>query len=96
MQTKSESYQNNVLRRFELYLFPWIGKRVISEISAPELLDVIRRIEKLNKIETAYRTLQATGQVYRYAVQTGRALRDITTDLRGALTPTKTKHVELH
>ncbi len=93
MQTKSESYQKNVLRRFELYLFPWIGKRVISEINAPELLDVIRRIEKLNKVETAYRTLQATGQVFRYAVQTGRTLRDITTDLRGALTPSVTKHM---
>ena len=93
MQTKSESYQKNVLRRFELYLFPWIGKRALSEINAPELLDVVRRIEKLNKVETAYRTLQATGQVYRYAVQTGRTLRDITTDLRGALTPSVTKHM---
>lgn len=93
MQTKSEGYQKNVMRRFELYLFPWLGRRVISEITAPELLDVIRRIEKLNKVETAYRTLQATGQVFRYAVQTGRALRDITTDLRGALTPSVTKHM---
>ena len=93
MKSKSEGYQNNVLRRFELYLFPWMGKRPISEITAPELLDVIRRIEKLNKVETAYRTLQATGQVFRYAVQTGRTLRDITSDLRGALTPSVTKHM---
>ena len=93
MQTKSEGYQKNVLRRFELYLFPWLGKRSISEMTAPELLDVVRRIEKLNKVETAYRTLQATGQVFRYAVQTGRTLRDITTDLRGALTPSVTKHM---
>ena len=93
MQTKSEGYQKNVLRRFELYLFPWLGRRIISEINAPELLDVVRRIEKLNKVETAYRTLQATGQVFRYAVQTGRTLRDITTDLRGALTPCVTKHM---
>ena len=93
MQTKSERYQLNVLRRFELYLFPWIGKRAISEITAPELLDVVRRIENQNKVETAYRTLQATGQVFRFAVQTGRALRDITGDLRGALTPSVTKHM---
>lgn len=93
MQTKSEGYRKNVLRRFELYLFPWIGKRVISELNAPELLDAVRRIEKLNKVETAYRTLQATGQVFRYAVQTGRALRDVTSDLRGALTPSVTKHM---
>ena len=93
MQTKSERYQLNVLRRFELYLFPWIGKRAISELNAPELLDVIRRIENQNKVETAYRTLQATGQVLRYAVQTGRATRDVTSDLRGALTPSVTKHM---
>ena len=93
MQTKSEGYQQNVLRRFELYLFPWIGKRPISELSAVELLDVVRRIENQNKVETAYRTLQATGQVFRYAVQTGRALRDVTSDLRGALTPSVTKHM---
>lgn len=93
MQNKSEGYRSNVLRRFELYLFPWIGKRPISDINAPELLDVVRRIEKLNKVETAYRTLQATGQVFRYAVQTGRALRDVTSDLRGALTPSVTKHM---
>ncbi len=93
MQNKSEGYQKNLLRRFELYLFDWIGNRSISEISAPELLEVVKRIENQNKIETAYRTLQATGQVFRYAVQTGRALRDITSDLRGALTPSVTKHM---
>jgi integrase len=93
MQTKSESYQKNVIRRFELYLFPWLGKRAISEINVPELLDAIRRIENQNKVETAYRTLRATGQVFRYAVQTGRMLRDITPDLRGALTPSVTKHM---
>lgn len=91
--TKSEGYQKNVLRRFELYLFPWIGKRPISEINAPELLVVVKRIENQNKVETAYRTLQATGQVLRYAVQTGRAIRDVTSDLRGALTPSITKHM---
>lgn len=93
MQTKSERYQLNVLRRFELYLFPWIGSKPISELTAPDLLTVIRRIENQNKVETAYRTLQATGQVLRYAVQTGRALRDVTSDLRGALTPSVTKHM---
>ena len=93
MQNKTEGYRNNIIRRFELYLFPWLGKRAINEITAPDLLDPIRRIEKLNKVETAYRTLQAAGQVFRYAVQTGRALRDITSDLRGALTPTVTKHM---
>lgn len=93
MKTKSEAYEKNVLRRFELYLFPWLGKRPIAEINAPELLSIVKRIEMQNKVETAYRTLQATGQVFRYAVQTGKTLRDITTDLRGALTPSVTKHM---
>lgn len=93
MQTKSEGYKLNVLRRFELYIFPWLGKYNMSEITAPELLDVVRRIENLNKVETAYRTLQATGQVFRYAVQTGRTIRDITTDLKGAFSPSVTKHM---
>lgn len=93
MKTKSEAYQKNVLRRFELYLFPWLGKRPIAEINAPELLSIVKRIEMQNKVETAYRTLQATGQVFRYAVQTGKTLRDITTDLRGALMPSVTKHM---
>jgi integrase len=93
MQTKSEGYRKNVIRRFELYLFPWLGKRSMSEINVPELLDAIRRIENQNKVETAYRTLRAAGQVFRYAVQTGRVIRDITPDLRGALTPSVTKHM---
>lgn len=93
LNTKSEGYQKNVLRRFELYLFPWIGKRPIAAINAPELLAVVKRIENQNKVETAYRTLQATGQVLRYAVQTGRTLRDVTGDLRGALSPSVTKHM---
>jgi integrase len=93
LQTKSEGYKKNVLRRFELYLFPWIGKRPIADLNAPELLAVVKRIESQNKVETAYRTLQATGQVLRYAVQTGRAIRDVTSDLRGALTPSVTKHM---
>jgi integrase len=93
LNTKSEGYQKNVLRRFELYLFPWIGKRPIADINAPELLAVVKRIENQNKVETAYRTLQATGQVLRYAVQTGRAMRDVTSDLRGALSPSVTKHM---
>ena len=93
LKNNSEGYRNNVLRRFELYLFPWLGKRTISEISPPELLEVIRRIENQNKVETAYRTLQATGQVFRYAVQNGRTPHDITPDLRGALTTSVTKHM---
>lgn len=93
MRNKAESHKNKVIRRFELYLFPWIGARPISDITPPQLIQVVKRIESLNKIETAHRTLQTAGQVFRYAVQTGRANFDITTSLKGALATTKVKNM---
>ena len=93
MVNKAESHKDKVIRRFELYLFPWIGKRPISSLTAPQVLEVLRRIEKQNKLETAHRTLQTAGQVFRYAVQTGRAVRDVTADLKGALPATTVKHM---
>lgn len=93
MKDKAESHKNKVIRRFELYLFPWLGKKPISSITAPEILETLKRVEKLNKLETAHRALQTAGQVFRYAVQTGRAIRDVTADLKGALPPTTVKHM---
>jgi integrase len=92
-KNKSASHHDRTLRRIESYIFPWLGKKPISEISAPQILEAVKRIEKLNKLETAHRTLQATSQVFRYAVQTGRALRDPCVDLRGALPATVVKHM---
>lgn len=68
---------------------PWLGRRPVAEIEPPELLEVLRRIEKRGKHETAHRAKQRCGQVFRYAVATGRAQRDPSGDLRGALTPVK-------
>ncbi len=93
MKNKAETHKDKVIRRFELYLFPWIGNVPIADITAPQLLQVVKRIENLNKLETAHRALQTAGQVFRYAVQTGRAIRDVTYDLRGALPATITKHM---
>lgn len=93
MKNKATTHKDKVIRRFELYLFPWIGEKPITEITAPQILEVVKRIEKLNKLETAHRTLQTAGQVFRYAVQSGRAVRDITFDLKGALSPTRVKHM---
>jgi integrase len=90
---KSASHQERTMRRLELYLFPWLGSKPISEITAPQILEVVKRVENLNKLETAHRTLQATSQVFRHAVQTGRALRDPCVDLRGALPATVVKHM---
>ncbi|MEO7323945.1 MAG: integrase arm-type DNA-binding domain-containing protein [Dokdonella sp.] len=72
---------------FDEQVNPWIGSRPIGEIEAPELLKLLRRIEERGAHETAHRTKQRCGQVFRYAIATGRAKRDPTTDLRGALAP---------
>lgn len=93
MATKAKSHRDKVIRRFELYLFPWIGNKPIADLTAPEVLTAIKRIEHLGILETAHRALQTTGQVFRYAVQTGRAIRDVTADLKGALPPTTTRHM---
>lgn len=93
MKNKAASHKDKVIRRFELYLFPWIGTKPITDITAPQMLQVVKRIETLNKLETAHRALQTAGQVFRYAVQTGRAIRDVTVDLKGALPPTSIKHM---
>jgi integrase len=79
------------LQRLRTYVLPSLGRQPIRTISAPELLAVLRRIEARGTYETAHRTRSAISRVMRYAIATGRAERDITTDLRGALTPvTKT------
>lgn len=73
-------------------LFPWLSSRVITEITAPELLGVVRRIEERGAVETARRALQCCGQILRYAIATGRASVDVTPNLKGALTKSKTRH----
>lgn len=93
MATKADTHKDKVLRRFELYIFPWLGSKPIADITAPQVLEAIKRIEKLGILETAHRALQTSGQVFRYAVQTGRAVRDVTADLKGALPPTTVKHM---
>jgi integrase len=70
-------------------LHPHIGKRPVREIAAPELLAALRRIEARGTHETAHRARQKAGQVFRYAVATGKADRDPAADLKGALTPVK-------
>jgi len=69
---------------------PHIGSRPINDLTAPEILAVLRRIETRGRLDTCHRTKWRIGQVIRYAVATGRALRDPTGDLRGALNSPKT------
>lgn len=86
------SHSAKIIRRLERDVFPWIGGRPVSELTAPVLLETLRRIEKRGTVETAHRALQNCGQVFRYAVATGRAERDPSGDLRGALAPMKHAH----
>lgn len=89
----SEGHAARTLTRLEQDVFPWLGKISIADVTAPELLKTIRRIEGRGAIETAHRALQACGQVFRYAIATGRAERDPTPDLRGALKPVLVEHM---
>lgn len=88
----SEAHGERIIRRFERDVFPWIGGCPIADVAAPELLSVVRRIENRGALETAHRALANCGQVFRYAVATGRAERDPSGDLRGALPPVKGEH----
>lgn len=92
MGDKSADHRKRCLAIFQRDLFPYIGNKPITDVKAPELLAALRRIEARNAIETAHRALQITGQVYRYAIATGRAERDITGDLRGSLKQVKSGH----
>ncbi len=84
---------DRILKRFERDIFPWIGDRPITEITGRELLVVIRRIEGRGAVETAHRALSNCGQVFRYAVATGRAKRDPSGDLKGAIPPAQGGHM---
>lgn len=85
-------HSEKIIKRLENDVFPWLGGRPIAEISAPELLTCLRRIEGRGALDTAHRAHQNCGQVFRYAVQTGRTVRDPSTDLRGALPPARREH----
>lgn len=86
------SHAEKIISRLERDLFPWLGKREIATITAPDLLAALRRIEERGAVETAHRALQNCGQIFRYAIATGRADRDPCPALRGALAPVKQTH----
>ncbi len=89
--TWTPGYADKLLSALMRDLFPWIGSRPIKDIKAPELLAVLRRIEG-RALETAHRMRGLLGQIFRYAVATGRAERDPAADLRGALPQPKERH----
>lgn len=91
MPEKSESYRVRTGRILEKDLYPALGNRPIKSITAPELLAALQRIEGRGANDIAHRAKQTAGQVFRYAVATGRAERDPSGDLKGALKPRRKK-----
>ena len=87
-----ESHSKRLIARLENDVFPWLGTRAIHEIEPPEILECMRRVQARGALESAHRVKQVVGQVFRYAVATGRATRDQTADLKGALPSHRKKH----
>jgi len=87
--TWSASHADKIIRRLERDVFPWLGGRPVAEITASEVLSVLRRIEGRGTLDTAHRAGGNCSQVFRYAIATGRAERDPVPDLRGALPPAR-------
>lgn len=90
--TWTPRHAETVISRLKRDVFPWLGSKPISEVRAPDLLTILRRVEGRGALESAHRIRMICGQVLRYAVATGRAERDCTADLRGALPPVQEKH----
>ena len=88
----ADSHATKIKNRLENDVYPYIGKCPINEITPPELLTALRRIEARGALDTAHRARTNCSQVFRYAVATGRAERDPAADLRGALPPAKDGH----
>ena len=88
-----EKHSSRILRRLEVDVFPWLTERAIADITPPELLAVLRRMEERGAIESAHRVLNICGQIFRYAIATSRALSNPAADLRGALRPVKASHL---
>ena len=81
----ADCHSEKILGRLVNDVFPWIGSRAITELTAPVILGVLRRIEARGAVDTAHRTKSDISRVLRYAISTGRAERDPCPDLRGAL-----------
>ncbi len=88
----STGHSKRLEREFRHDVFPYIGSKPVAELTARELLAVVRRVEERGHLPMAHSILQTCGRVLRYAVATGRAERDVSSDLRGALPPMRTKH----
>ncbi|WP_155935889.1 phage integrase central domain-containing protein [Methylibium sp. T29-B] len=78
--------------RLEQDVFPWLGRRPIAELEAPELLTCLRRVEARGAIETSHRIKDSCGQVFRYGIAIGACTRNPAGDLKDALRPVESRH----
>ena len=78
--------------RLEAHILPKLGARPIADITAPEVLSMARAVEDRGTVNTAHRVMQMCGQIFMYAIATGRAERNPVPDLRGALKTAVSKH----
>lgn len=92
-KNKSERHKQRVRRWLDVYLFPSLGAKPISKITAPKVLEATSILQKQGKLETAHRVIQVAGQVFRYAIQKGFATYNPTPDLKGALPPPVVKNM---
>ena len=88
----ASSTADTILFRLETHIFPKLGQRPIADITAPEILAMLRVVEARGTLELARRLMQYCGQIFMYAIATGRAERNPVPDLRGALKTPVVKH----
>lgn len=88
----SAGYAKRSRIQLEADVFPWIGTKPVASITAPMVLELLRKIEARGALDTAHRVKQTCGLVFRYAIATGHAERDPVPDLRGALAAPLVKH----
>lgn len=88
----SQATMDKSVAMLETWAYPWIGHRPMRAITPADMLTLIQRPEAQNKIETAQRLKQRCGQIFRYAIPSGRCDRDPTADLRGVLKTVRVRH----
>lgn len=93
VETWSADHAAQWLRCLDKDVFPWLGSLPLAEVSAPMLLDTLRRVEKRGTTRMAHDLREFAGQVFRYGIATGRCERNPASDLRGSLKPYTERHM---
>lgn len=88
----SDTHADRVWQSLKSDVMPYLGSRPIAEITPPEVLDVVRRVERRGALDVAGRVLQRVSAVFRFAVQTGRTMVNPAAELKGVLKTRKVEH----